>query len=335
MRCDDLYVAGTGSYLPPEVPTRAAVEAGRWPADRLVTDRVAAIRVAGDEAAIEMAAAAAIGAVAHSGRDPADFALVLHASVYHQGLDLWAPASYVQREAVGGSCPAFEVRQMSNGGMAALELAASYLAADPRRQAALLSAGDKFCPPAFDRWTAENGMVFGDGAAAIVLARGGGLARLLSVATVGDGELERMHRGDEPFTDTPLAGGVPFAADARVRQYLRRVGLAQVIGRILDGQRAAVDRALADAGVGLADIDLFVLPHFGFGRLTAGFLRPFGIDPDATNWAWSRHIGHLGAADQFAGLDHLLRAGAPATDRLLLVLGIGSGFTWSAAVLRT
>jgi 3-oxoacyl-[acyl-carrier-protein] synthase-3 len=335
VRCDDLYVAGTGAYLPPPVSSRAAVEAGDWSAERLATDQVEAVRVAGDEAAIDMAAAAALAAVAHSGRPPSAFDLVLHASVYHQSLDLWAPASYVQRRALRSACPAFEIRQMSNGGMAALEMAASYLGADPRRSGALLSAGDKFCPPAFDRWASESGMVFADGAAALVLAREGGLAKLLSVVTVGDAELEEMHRGDDPFTDAPLVGGIPFQADRRVRQYLRRVGLSHAVERIQSGQRAAVDQALADAEVAFADLDLFVLPHFGFARLSATYFRRFGIDPAATNWSWSRSVGHLGAADQFASLDHLLREGTVGRGRLVLIIGIGSGFTWSAAVLRT
>src|SRR5262249_39649946 len=158
---------------------------------------------------------------------------------------------------------AFEIRQMSNGGMAALELAASYLVADPDRPAALLTAADKFCEPAFDRWRCEAGMIFGDGASALVLSQQDGFARLRGVGSGGDGSLEAMHRGDDPFTDAPLAGGAPFEPDKRVRAYMRDAGLADSLARLAAGQDEAFERALADADAKFGDVDWFLLPHFG------------------------------------------------------------------------
>lgn len=334
MRTDGLYVAGTGMWLPPRVSVADAVARGALPADRAARDRLVSVGVAGDLAPPQMAVTAAREALTRAGcgRDEVD--LLLHASVHHQGIDMWAPASYIQRAALGNRCPAFEVRQMSNGGMAALELAAGYLLADSGREAALLTAADRFCPPAVDRWRTETGMVFGDGGSAVVLSTKDGFARLRGLATVGDGFLEAMHRGDEVFTDGPLGGTVPVDLDARSAVFRRDNGLAACVAHLVAGQDEAFERALHDADAKIGDISWFVLPHFGYARLHAGYFRRLPIDPDRTTWSWSRTVGHLGAADQFAGLNWLATTGALRPGQLCLLSGIGSGFTWSCAVLE-
>ena len=121
-----------------------------------------------------MAARAARIVMARSGASPSDIRLVLHASIYYQGQELWAPASYVQRAAVGNDCPAFWLGQVSNGGMGAMDLAATHLAATPESSSVLITTGDRFSPPGFDRWNSDPGTVYADGGTALLLTRGAG-----------------------------------------------------------------------------------------------------------------------------------------------------------------
>ena len=67
--------------------------------------------------------------------------------------------------------------------------------------------------------------------------------------------------------------------------------------------------------------------------MSACFYEPFEIDPGRTTWDWSRTIGHLGAADQFAGLDHLRRSGKLAVGDLVVLMSVGAGYSWGCAVL--
>ncbi|MFE7314473.1 ketoacyl-ACP synthase III family protein [Streptomyces sp. NPDC057555] len=337
MTFDDLYIAGCASWLPPAVPADEAVAAGRLPRAEAARTGVRSVTVAaaGDSAA-GMAARAATTALARAQCPPADVGLVLHATLYDQGHDLWGAASYVQSLALAGehpACPALEVRQVSNGGMAAMELAAAYLRAGTDRPAALLTAGDVFCPPGFDRWNSDPGTVYADGGAALVLSRDGGFARLLGLVTVSEPRLEGMHRGDQPFPPAPgRAGSVDL--DACKRQFMGRVRRAEAIAWVSGGQRRAVAGALEAAGLDLADIGHFVLPHLGRRRLEATYFRPFGIDPERTTWSWSRGVGHLGGGDQFAGLAHLVETKQIGPGDHVMLLGVGAGFSWSAAVVR-
>lgn len=339
MRYDDLYVAGCGYWLPDTRSAEQAVAEGRLGARTARETQALAVAVAegptapsGPEMAVS-AAHSALAQAAEAGHDPA-VDLLLHASVYYQGHDLWAPASYVQDRTVRGSAPAVEIRQLSNGGMAALELAAGYLSGAGGREAALLTAGDRFCAPGFDRWNGDPGTVYGDGGSALLLSRAGGFARLLSVVTHADSSLERMHRGDDPFGDRPFAVRQPIDMAVAKAAYTAEAGISLCVNRVSAGQHTALKTALAEAEVELADIDLFVLPHLGRRRLDAGFFKPFGIDPDRSTWSWSRSVGHLGAADQFAGLRMLHDTGRLRPGAHVLLAGIGAGFTWSCAVLR-
>ncbi|EWC63334.1 hypothetical protein UO65_1332 [Actinokineospora spheciospongiae] len=329
-----LYLAGCGTWLPPPVAAATAVAEGRFDPRLARSTEVVSVAVAGAESAPEMAAMAAGVALRRSGCGPADIDLVLHASFFHQGHDLWAPASYVQRVAVGNRCPALEVGQVSNGGMGALELAAAYLAAAPGRSAALVTTGDKFCPPGFDRWHSDPGTVYADGGTAVVLSRRGGFARLRSLVTVSDPELEGMHRGDDPFGDTPFSHRPSVDLDACKRGFLATAGTSFAVARVGAGQATALKRALAEAGAELGDVARVVLPHLGRRRLQAAYFGRFDIDPDRTTWPWSRTVGHLGAGDTFAGFDHLVSTGLLAPGELCLLVSVGAGFSWSCAVVE-
>ncbi|MFI7026837.1 ketoacyl-ACP synthase III family protein [Micromonospora sp. NPDC049900] len=334
MRFDGVRVAGVAAYVPGRTRVRDAVADGRC-SQRLATQTgLDAVSVSSDESGPELAVRAAELAVKRSGHTPDEVALLLHATVYHQGHDVWAPASYIQRMVLGNRCPALEVRQLSNGGLAALDLAAAYLTAAPRRAAALLTTGDRFCPPGFDRWNSDPGTVYGDAGTALVLSRHAGFARLLSLVTVSESDLEGLHRGDDPFGAAPLAQRQPVDLDAVKKAFVARTGVSYSISRVVAGQSEAVDRALAEAGLTFADVDRFVLPHFGLRRLTSSYLRPWQLDRAVTTWAWASTVGHLGAGDQFSGLAHLVESGTLRPGERVLLAGVGAGYTWTCAVLE-
>ncbi|MDW4905900.1 ketoacyl-ACP synthase III family protein [Streptomyces sp. ADMS] len=335
MSVADLYIAGTGRWLPPAVTVAEAEAAGLCRRRALWRTEVEAVRVSPGDSGPEMAARAARAALRQAGASPADIDLLLHATTYYQGHDMWAPASYVQRVALGGStCPAIEVRQMSNGGMAALELATGWLRGAPDRAAALLTTGDRFCPPGVDRWRSDAGTPYGDGGTALVLSRRGGFARLRALVTYADPGLEAMHRGDDPFGAAPFAVRQPMDLEPPRRDFVAGAGLDTVLSRIDTGQRETLKRCLAEAGVAQADVDWYVLPHLGRPRLDAHFLRPLGIDVERTTWSWGRSVGHLGAGDQLAGFGRLADSGALAPGQLCLLAGVGAGFSWSCAVVE-
>ncbi|KNE82219.1 MULTISPECIES: ketoacyl-ACP synthase III family protein [Streptomyces] len=333
MRVENVFIRGTGIRLPGSLRVADAVAAGDCPARLASATGVLSVSHSADESAAEMAVAAARSALRRAGSSPGDIDLILHADTYHQGQDLWPVASYIQRETTGNSCPAIEIRQMSNGGMAALDLATAYLTAAPHRCDALLTTADRFCEPGIDRWRTDPGTPYADGGTALVLSRRGGYARLVSLAVLADSELEPMHRGDDPFGKAPFSHRIPVDFEEAKRAFTARAGMSYAITRANAGQRSVVKQALADAGMELADADWVVLPHFGRRRLSTIYYGPYGIDPARTTWEWSRTVGHLGAGDQFAGLDYLVGSGSAVPGDRCVLIGVGAGYSWGCAVV--
>jgi 3-oxoacyl-[acyl-carrier-protein] synthase-3 len=329
----NLYIAGIGTHLPDRLTLDEADRTGLCRRSRVWNTGIKSVCVSEKESAPEMAAAAARLALEASGLDGSQIALVLHASAYYQGHDMWTPASYVQRVAVGNRCPAMEIGQMSNGAMAALDLSRGYLTAAPGRTAALISTGDRFVLPGFDRWLSDPGTICGDGGTAVVVSTETGWARISGLASVSDPELEWGGRGDAPFAAAPLPRR-PIDLSAGSADLVRRMGLETMLGRIEAGQREAFEGAVQEAGVRFADLDWFVLPNLGRTRMRAQFFNPFGISPERSTWSWGRQVGHLGAGDQIAGLHHLARSGQLQPGQRCLLAGVGAGFSWTAAVVE-
>ncbi|MET8573371.1 ketoacyl-ACP synthase III family protein [Streptomyces sp. NPDC005012] len=270
--------------------------------------------------------------MARAGHAAEEFAALLHAASHRQGPELWSAAAYVQAGTIGGVCPAVEVRQVCNAGMAALELGVARLLVEPGKDSVLLTAADRFPAPGFDRWHSDPGTAYGDGGAALVLSRRAGPLRLLSIATESAPELEGMHRVGLSAVTVAGADRCVDVASARAA-FTRRMGVDFVVSRIVEGQGRAVRRALSDADTTMDAISLFVLPNLGAGRMRALYFHSLRIAPERSTWAWGRTVGHLGAADQFAALDRCV-AGTGVKGARYLLLGAGNGFSWSAAVLE-
>jgi 3-oxoacyl-[acyl-carrier-protein] synthase III len=338
MRCDGLFVAGIAHWLPAMMPVAEAVAAGAYDADEQVRNDYASVTVAepADPPPV-MAVRAAQAALARASVPPADISLLLHASFWFQGIEFWSAAPYIHAAVLPGNrhAPAIDISQMSNGSLGGVELAASYLAADPARRAALVTVADRFHLPGFDRWRSDvAGIVYGDGAAAVVLSRAGGFARLLAIVTVVDTRLENLYRGSQPFGVMSGEAGRPLDNRARRRAHLDDSGHQTVVEQTTAGLTHAVEQALREAGIERADIARFVFPSVGLASLSSRYLEPLGLELSATTWDWGRRTGHVGAADQLSGLTQLADSGALEPGERAMLVGIGAGFSWSCAVVE-
>ncbi|MFI0909812.1 ketoacyl-ACP synthase III family protein [Streptomyces abikoensis] len=332
MRWSGIYIDAVSAVLGEPVDSAVAVAEGRFSAEEAAGTRQRAARVS-DRPAPDLAAEAGRRALERAARDPREIGLLLHAGCYEQGVTFWNTASYVQREVLGhGDAMAFEVRQMSNGGMAGLELAAVHLSAVPTLTAALVTTADRFAEPRFPRWSADRGLVFGDGGTAMVVSRRPGRLRLVSTATYSEPSLEGLHRGDD--LHAPPDAGAPLDLMARKRVFLRDVPVAETIARNEAGMLTAVKRCVEDADDDVAGMAAVVVPFFGADLAHKQCIDPLGVPEEITLLDYGLGVGHLGPGDQCAGLVRLLDSGrVTAGDRVLLV-GVGAGFTWTCAVVE-
>ncbi|HEX4701197.1 MAG TPA: ketoacyl-ACP synthase III family protein [Pseudonocardiaceae bacterium] len=335
MQWNDMYLAGTGAFLPKMVLVEDAIAAGRYDEHSAAyTDHLSVTVAADEDNVADMAVAAGRQALARAGYQPADVAAVFYSVVYHAGIDVWNAAAYIQQGVAAPNCFSAEVRAGSNGGLMAVEVAAAWLTAHPDAAVAVSTAGDLWAEPFFDRWRADR-ILYGDGAAAVAVSRRGGFAQILSLVTKTDPSLEAVHRGNQPWGPFNYTAEHPIDLIERHDAYVDTVDRKWLWDKLQAGAREAAEQALAEAGLSLGGIDHIVVPHFGRDLITRQCLEPLGgAELDRTTWEFARQVGHLGPGDQFAGLNHLSEAGLLKPGQFVLIYGVGGGFTWSCAVLQ-
>lgn len=327
----DIFVAASAVCLPETVSVSEATAQGLVPATHQDIG-FETIAVSDGPAGPEMAARAARTAIEQSSVAASDIGLVLHASHWFQGLDLWPAAAYVAHESVGEHPFALDLQQQSLGGLGAMRLATAYLRTG-FAQAALVTTGDRYAAPGIDRWNTLDNIIFGDGGTAVVLSRTPGFARIVSSAAGADNSLERVTRGTTPFAPAPgLRQPVPVME--RMQQYFTLPEAPAAWGRYEKGLFACHDQALGEAGVSPKDIRRAVVPflHRG-GGLTENY-EILGYTAEQSLWGYGRTVGHLGAGDQAAGLAHLRDTGALSSGDLVMLVGAGIGFNFAAMVLE-
>ncbi|KIF72833.1 3-oxoacyl-ACP synthase [Streptomyces sp. 150FB] len=337
MRWNEVYVDASAARLGRREDVRQAVAEGRYDAEECAADDLVSVSVMDDTSQADMAVEAARIALDRSRAAHEDFSLVVHVtSSGFQGLDHWSPAAYIQSRTVGGQAPAIQMQQASNGGVAAIDLVAAHLTARPQAGAALITTSDKYQMPMFDRYRSDKGLPRGDGATALVLTRGPGVARLLSTTVISDVTHEGVYRGAGPWAAAAGERGWPIDMRRRLKEYLGTgVDVKDLAKALAVGQQTAMELAMGEAGVGLGDVARFVYPHAGRTVVDWDVVQEIaGIHVDQTNWELGRRLGHLGAGDQIAGLTQLLESGAVGPGDKVVLSSLGHGYTFGCAVLE-
>ncbi|MFH8386251.1 ketoacyl-ACP synthase III family protein [Kitasatospora sp. NPDC018058] len=330
-----VYIASAAAWIPSAESAAEAVAAGQYPADDNATNKIPCLPVAPDDISVPD-----MGAIA--GRRALERAeeivggqvdLILHASIYHQGRDHhWNSAPYIQRELGVTDAFSLNLEGMSNGGMAAIDLAMAQLEAG-RATSALITTADRFCPPGFDRWRGSYGILFGDGATAMVLSTTGGFARIHAIASITDSSLEPLHRGTAPFTN---AYGVVENENLRTpkKSYLEEVGTESVLRRAEEALMSVLAKVLSRTGNKLDDFARILLPNMGHGLMEAQFFKPLNIPAERTLWNWGRYAGHLGAGDLTAAVARLVEKKEVSPGDRVLLIGTGGGYSVTVAAVE-
>lgn len=327
-----VYIETTGLAVPTPTPTQEYVAAGL--VDEPVARRTGITSVAvADDSGPHLAIRAARQALAQSGHDLEQCTLHLHASMSYSGYDLWSPSSYIQSQLGTKNALALCVDQLSNSGLAALELAAGHLTGGGEGFA-LVTTGEKFSSPLIDRWRSDPGTVFGDGGTALTLSSSGGFAEVLSIASTADPDLEGIARGDDLPASGPGEHRLPASLEPGRQVFASTMGIETLLERVQDGQRRSCVTALASAGIAPGDVDWHVVPHLGLPKIRHQLIDPLGIPLERTTWGWGATLGHLGGGDQIAGLHHLRTNNKIDSGTICALHGVGGGFTWTTAVIR-
>jgi len=318
-------VTGTGSYLPPRRLTNADLAEqlatqGIETSDQWIVERtgIRARHFAAPEVcSSDLALQAARQAIAAAGLDAQQIDLIIVAT---STPDMVFPstACILQHKLGVAGCPAFDVQAVCSGFVYALSVADAMVQTGAANKA--LVVGAEVFSRILDFNDRTTCVLFGDGAGAVVLE-----------ASDTPGILASDLHADGKHVGVLCVPGHVSGGKVLGDPVLKMDGQAvfKLAVGVLESSALAV---LAKAGKTAADVD-WLIPHQANIRILQSTAKRLKLGMDKVMVTVDQH-GNTSAASIPLALDAGVRAGSILPGQLLLLEGVGGGFTWGSVLLR-
>src|SRR5690554_3207984 len=318
-------ITGSGGYLPDRVvsndelaadlATRHVETSDEW----IVTRTGIRQRHIADPGTTtsQLATRAAQAALENAGITAADVDLIIVAT---STPDFVFPstACLVQAELGAKGGAAFDVQAVCSGFVYALTTADAFIQAGRARTALVIGA--EVFSSILDWNDRSTCVLFGDGAGAVVLR-----------AAEEPGIIEAQLNADGSQMKILHAAGNVVGGQVTGDPFLRMDGQAvfkMAVTSLASSAQAVCERA----GVPLADIDWFV-PHQANVRIINFLGRKLGLPEEKVVVTVDKHANTSAASVPLA-LDAARRDGRIRPGQLVLMQGVGGGFTWGSVLAR-
>lgn len=313
-------IIGTGSYLPEKILTNHDLESMVDTSDEWIRTRTGITQrhiARDDQVASDLALYASQNAMKAAGVTNKDIDLIIVATTTP---DMIFPstACILQNKLGIENCPAFDVQAVCSGFVYALATADMFVSSGKCRNA--LVVGSEIYSKILDWNDRSTCVLFGDGAGAVILSQSdqpgilsthlhasGSYSNILSVpGSISGGKVQGI-----PYIN--MEGTTVFKFAVKVLEEV-------------------VQEAVTENNLQTTDID-WLIPHQANIRIIQSTAKKLGIPMDKVVVAVDKH-GNTSAASIPLALDIAVRDGRIQPGQLVLLEGVGGGFTWGAVLLR-
>ena len=318
-------ITGTGSFLPPRRMTNADLAAelaskGVETTDEWIVERTG-IRArhfaAPDVTSSDLGVEAARRALQAARLLPGDIDLIIVAT---STPDMVFPsaACILQNKLGISGCPAFDIQAVCSGFVYALTVADAMIKTGAASKALVIGA--EVFSRILDFSDRTTCVLFGDGAGAVVLE-----------ASSTPGILASDLHADGKHVGILCVPGQVSGGNVIGKPLLKMDG--QAVFKLAVGVLESAARAtLAKASMTEADID-WLIPHQANIRIMQSTAKKLKISFDKVIVTVDRH-GNTSAASIPLALDDAVRSGKIKKGDVLMLEGVGGGFTWGAVLLK-
>lgn len=271
-----------------------------------------------DETLSQIAAEAAKKALDNAGFAASDMDLILCATV--QGEDISPSLACLVQSELGADCPAFDLNAGCTGFLYALHTAAAYFRSGMANHILIVCAEQL---SRFLDWKDRSTCVlFGDGAAAVVLSRGDSL---LSVQIGARGQQKDLR-----IPGKNVSG--PFWSEMEQNQTLIRMNGREIFKFAVTTVQDEIASAVREARLTADDVDYFLL-HQANGRIIDSARTRLHQPKEKfpVNYA---EYGNTSSVSIPLLLDELNRNHRLKQGNILLLCAFGAGLTWGSCIIR-
>ena len=318
-------IAGTGAALPSQAVSNAELAQrlaarGIETSDEWIVARTGIRqRYLGEPglSTAELGTRAARQALAAAGYDAATIDLIVVATSTPDQV-FPSTACLIQAQLGAAGAAAFDVQAVCSGFVYGVSVADALLRTGNHRRALVIGA--EMFSRILDWNDRATCVLFGDGAGAIVLEAADRPGILAS----------RLHADGSQASILCTPGRISEGAVVG-DPFLRMDGQAvfKLAVNVLD---ASAREVLADAGMTTAQID-WLIPHQANVRIMSATARKLGVNEEHVIVTVDRH-GNTSAASVPLALDEAVRDGRVQRGQVVLLQGVGGGFTWGSVLLR-
>lgn len=335
MQTPSVGVIGYGTYFPQQVQTAADLVAPTGIPEEVLREKMGIVQrhIASDaDTVTHMASEAAKRAIEVAGIAPTEIdAVISHGSQYKDHV-VWNSAGKIQDDIGAVNAFGFEMYALCAGAPIALNVARGLMLSDPGVRTVLLAAGSRendLVNPANQR--ARFMFNFGAGGGAWLLRRDVDKNLLLGSAAMTDGSLwETVMLTTEPDAigaQGPVMGDLHGWLDVRNSHYMaERLG-----ANSLPNFKQVMAEALEKSGYTFSDVAFLGITHMK-KSFYLQILDEIGLMPEQS--IYLDHYGHVQSVDQVLTLQLGLEQGKIKPGDVVLLVGAGTGYTWSASVIR-
>ena len=265
-------------------------------------------------------------ALERAGLDAAELDLIIVATVTPE-MVFPSTACFVQDALGAKKAWAFDLNAACSGFIYALTISERFISSGAHRNAMVIGA--ETLSRITDYTDRTSCILFGDGAGAALLQQGNadGKAGIIYSRMTADGSgwasLSCQAYGSRYPISKPLAD--PRLAYMTIRgREVYQLAVRQIV--------EVVEESLADCGMTLDDVDLFI-PHQMNARIIESAAKRLNL-PDEKVYVNIDEYGNTSAASIPIALDECCRNGKVGPGKTVVLVSFGAGLTWGANIVR-
>jgi len=322
-------LAGTGSYLPEKILTNFDLEKQLDTSDEWIRTRTGILerRIASKEESSSVLAAHAARKALESAKIKAEELDIIIVCTSTPDVLFPSTACYVQKEIGATGSAAFDISAVCSGFVYGLSIAEQYIKSGRYRH--VLVVGSEVNSRIVDWTDRSTCILFGDGAGAVVMKRKetSEPCGLLSSHIYSDGNLTSLIEVPKAIGRFEVSGAnghqekfcIKMSGNATFKVAVKR--MTEVCLEALDYNKLSRD-----------DIDLIV-PHQANKRIIDAVVKKLGVSSEKV-FINIHKYGNTSAASIPIAVDEAKREGRIQPGCRMLLMVVGAGLTWGAAVVK-